>query len=445
MVLEGPAGSGKSFIAAQAIAPIARRSRIAFTAPTHEAVGVLRDFAQRCGVTNPTCGTIHSLLHLKMERDADGKERLKEHRRFGKLHVSDFDLVVIDEASMIDMQLWGHICNAPNTFFLVMGDRAQLPAVSNTLTPTSERDLFWREMPALEIPNNRIQLTEIMRYSGPLARFADQVRTSKEIIVPESSGNLIVYRDPEMWIGAMICAFGQHPTGAVKALAYTNSRVSQLAEKIERSEDRECGLGGFLVGDIIKAGTQLLPLSETAAGSLMWRDRGSDLPFLSNSQTAKVIGAQRSFYRVEGFDVTVEGWRLLLQTEAGQNSVFVASKKSYPVIRSLIKDAELKAKKNRAACYWDDLANLKAALGVIQKGSASRPQLIPAVSLNQASTTHKAQGSTTPHVFVDGIDLMSAGNDCVALFYTALTRASATCSILMPAEINQSDSLEFDF
>lgn len=135
-LLTGPAGVGKSWLMGHATDLFARqRRKIVATAPTHKAVAVLRRRLAEAGLGDVPCLTIHSLLSLRPV--ADGA-RTKLIRTKG-VKAPEVDVVIVDEASMVDAQLLRHIDRwLPHAFVLYVGDPAQLPPVGEVRSGTFE-------------------------------------------------------------------------------------------------------------------------------------------------------------------------------------------------------------------------------------------------------------------------------------------------------------------
>jgi ATP-dependent exoDNAse (exonuclease V) alpha subunit len=133
-LLVGYAGTGKSTIVFQLVKVlVATGKRVVLTAPTNKAVGVLRRMAAENGVTGVEFFTIHQLLGLGMV--TRGKEKILD--QIGPCYINLFDVVFIDECSMIGKQLWRWIENVANQSstwtkikIILMGDPAQLNPVN---------------------------------------------------------------------------------------------------------------------------------------------------------------------------------------------------------------------------------------------------------------------------------------------------------------------------
>lgn len=99
------------------------------TAPTHKAINVLRHMAGDRGMSGIDFMTVHALMGLSLIRQ--GEEKLLQQT--GVDYAGLFDLVVIDECSMIDQQLWqfieqvatgqsSHLFAGHRPRFILMGD-----------------------------------------------------------------------------------------------------------------------------------------------------------------------------------------------------------------------------------------------------------------------------------------------------------------------------------
>jgi exodeoxyribonuclease V alpha subunit len=115
-VLTGGPGCGKSFTV-RSIVELARakRAKVVLAAPTGRAAKRLAE------LTGAEASTVHRLLELKPGGDA----------AYDQDHPLDADLVVVDEASMLDLLLANKLVKAvaPGAHLLFVGDVDQLPSV----------------------------------------------------------------------------------------------------------------------------------------------------------------------------------------------------------------------------------------------------------------------------------------------------------------------------
>ena len=140
-VLTGGPGCGKSFTVKSVITlAAAKRAKIVLAAPTGRAAKRLTE------LSGHPATTVHRLLQLRPGGDPS----------FDRDHPLDADLVVVDEASMLDLILANKLIKAvpPGAHLLLVGDVDQLPSVG---AGEVLRDI----LAADTIP--RVRLTQIFR------------------------------------------------------------------------------------------------------------------------------------------------------------------------------------------------------------------------------------------------------------------------------------------
>ncbi|MEC4020094.1 SF1B family DNA helicase RecD2 [Streptomyces sp. H27-D2] len=141
-VLTGGPGCGKSFTVRSVVELAkAKKAKVLLAAPTGRAAKRLSE------LTGAEASTVHRLLELKPGGDA----------AYDKDRPLDADLVVVDEASMLDLLLANKLVKAvaPGAHLLLVGDVDQLPSVG---AGEVLRDLL---APASPIP--AVRLTRIFR------------------------------------------------------------------------------------------------------------------------------------------------------------------------------------------------------------------------------------------------------------------------------------------
>jgi exodeoxyribonuclease V alpha subunit len=115
-VLTGGPGCGKSFTVRSIVTlALARKAKVVLAAPTGRAAKRLAE------LTGCEASTVHRLLELKPGGDA----------AYDRDRPLDADLVVVDEASMLDLLLANKLAKAvaPGAHLLLVGDVDQLPSV----------------------------------------------------------------------------------------------------------------------------------------------------------------------------------------------------------------------------------------------------------------------------------------------------------------------------
>ncbi|MEX5707447.1 ATP-dependent RecD-like DNA helicase [Parafrankia sp. FMc6] len=144
-VLTGGPGCGKSFTVRSVVELArARRAKVVLTAPTGRAAKRLAE------LTGHEASTVHRLLELRPGGDA----------AYDRDRPLDADLVVVDEASMVDLLLMNKLVKAvpPGGHLLLVGDVDQLPSVG---AGQVLRDLLTTGTP---IPH--VRLTQVFRQAS---------------------------------------------------------------------------------------------------------------------------------------------------------------------------------------------------------------------------------------------------------------------------------------
>ncbi len=158
LILGGP-GTGKSYTVSKLISICMHAQKkplkIVISAPTGKAAFHLKEKIPEKGIDTMT---LHSLLQLK-----EGK-----HKPFAECSL-DYDLIIIDEASMIDAKLMAYVLTASKGRLLLLGDPDQLPAVE-------AGNIF------SDLTHNKIIVTKLktaMRFeSQQIHHFAEAVKNS---------------------------------------------------------------------------------------------------------------------------------------------------------------------------------------------------------------------------------------------------------------------------
>ncbi len=141
-VLTGGPGCGKSFTVRSIVTlAAAKRAKVVLAAPTGRAAKRLTE------LTGHDAATVHRLLELRPGGDA----------AYDKDRPLDADLVVVDEASMLDLLLANRLVKAvaPGAHLLLVGDVDQLPSVG----PGE----VLRDLLADGTPIPRVRLTQVFR------------------------------------------------------------------------------------------------------------------------------------------------------------------------------------------------------------------------------------------------------------------------------------------
>ena len=245
IIISGPAGTGKSFLIRHILDHVIQKYKATMkltnskpkfcydapviTATTNKAAAVL---SSSLGTQIPiySASTIESALGLIVKNDySKGNQKLAPSR--GGLNTFTDNIIIIDEASMIDQQLYAYIrSQCIGCFIIFIGDDCQLPAVKAGNIP-----LIWQ----LGLPE--FKLTSLVRQAEniEIGRLCNQLRDTvmtgnfKPI---QLTGSIEQITDPEEQKEILRKIDGYHS----KVLTYTNLKSIQYNDWI--MEDKH---GGF--------------------------------------------------------------------------------------------------------------------------------------------------------------------------------------------------------
>lgn len=173
LTIGGYAGTGKTFLISIIRKELKERFKninVAFVTFTGKASSVLNlKLKENGSLFGPDyCGTIHSLIY---------KPEMKYDKKLNKMIISRwvkrddlnhlYDLIILDEASMVDMDIWRDLISF-HLPIIAVGDHGQLPPINGNFNL---------------MLNPEYILTEIKRQSleNPIIRLTQDIRNGKEI------------------------------------------------------------------------------------------------------------------------------------------------------------------------------------------------------------------------------------------------------------------------
>ena len=217
--LGGYAGTGKTALIAQLAKKYDEQMDIAYCAYTGKAANLLRTRLRRYGVRTSAVSTIHSLLY-KAVTDESG--RLVDWTR---QHLEGmFDLIVVDEASMMDEKIFKDFLST-GVNVLAVGDHGQLPPVVG-------------EFNLMEKPHLRLEKIHRQAEASPIIALSKHVRETGRLPHSWNYGGddvqIVSKRELRSVIQHVYSLPGIHPLD-VGLLAFSNkTRVSlnQMAREV---------------------------------------------------------------------------------------------------------------------------------------------------------------------------------------------------------------------
>ncbi|MGF1513351.1 MAG: ATP-dependent RecD-like DNA helicase [Elainellaceae cyanobacterium] len=395
-LLTGYAGTGKTTLLQALIYQLRQegdRRSVVLTAFSNKATKVLVRMADDWGL-EVDCMTCCKLLGLKPEIDSQTGRQVFRIDSNSENRFDRYRLVVVDEASMIDEELWLLLTASvadlyKQTQILFVGDVAQLPPINEP-----ESRVF------SQIPE-RTDLTEVVRYGGAIGALATTIRQHLHTRLPafatdanrDRTQGVFALRRPQ-WNRCLIQAFQsdtyRRDSDYVRALAYTNARVNQLnraARKAIHGPDAPQFVGG----------ERLMANSPCWVGEAL---------ILQNSEECEVLAA------VAGEEGPWQVWFLEVMTDDDKHrSLTVLHNASRGLFDKLL--GQYAAERR-----WQEFWELK--------------HLFHDLSYAYCLTIHKSQGSTFQNVFIDApnISINPKIDERNQLLYVGVTRAAQRVFLL---------------
>lgn len=396
-LLEGYAGVGKSTCIQEVIHKIPGLPAV-FTAPTNKATRVLMDLSRKRGLEIPCC-TIYSLLGLRLK--GTGEKQTVELE--GESRMPLYSLVVVDEASMVNEEVFNHILAQAyeyNVKVIFMGDPAQLPPVGE-----KSSQVF------VEIKNKAV-LTKVERHDNQILTLATRIRqdwNGEPVEEPifrtdhdEKGGVYCV--DSKKFNSQIERAFTsdtyKDDPSMVRIVAWTNEAVRGYNDMVRRllyGED----LQPYHLGERVVVCS---PLIDVVA---MKVTRQAEIT-MTTDQEAVVLSVNETPHPIYTRFKTL---RLMLETDDGEvNEAYVIHPDDETSLQTTLSNMadDARARKASWSSFWD------------------MKQMFHDIRPCHAITAHRSQGSTYDSVLVDvgNIKLNRNRKEMLQCLYVAVSRAS---------------------
>lgn len=396
-VLKGYAGTGKTFLLQEFLRTW--KAPTAFTAPTNKATRVLRQTLTRDDY-RPNCRTIYSLLGLTMQANGEVKE-LSEPE--DPVDLSDLNLIVVDEASMVGAKLMRFIESVADEHclkFLFLGDPMQLPPVGESLGAPFRVE-------------SSTELRKIMRYDNAILDLVTAIREQIPSLAPRitlKTNKSLSEGVEKVSASDFMAQLFEHAKAGdflvpekMKAIAWTNIRVDALNRAIRMATFGQAFAEHWV------------PWVET--DRVIFTAPGRDLenrPMVATDDEGTVTRVKdqpHPLYRdfqVKAIDVTLDNDRVVTAFVLAQESLLSWEQRK----KDLAAEAKIQPRR------WKDFWSFVEAFHSLRHA--------------YAITAHRSQGSTYEHVFVDSQNILGNRNrnEAFKCLYVACSRPKKFLTIL---------------
>ena len=429
--MAGYAGTGKSTIIKKILDDY--HWGVVVSAPTHKAKKVVMN------TTGEDGQTLHALLGLRPDLDLDNfNPNDPKFNPIALAKINDYNLVIIDEASMINQELYNMISGETEGMgikILFMGDPAQIPPVGEKESVVfNQKTNYFHQLTIIERQND----------SNPLSVVYDALRHNlkrsdggfKRESMMNDLGEGIIFTDDKTVFREAIMKKYRSPefttnTDFAKVIAWKNKTVMS-ANKIIRSE---------LFGE----NTDIVEVGDILMGYRSVRSTNARYNVIENSADYRVVSKSElteNKYGIMGFTVKVR--EDLAHGKFKFKDIFIVNVNDHDTLHNYAEkhDHYKEIGKRKAVIgSWGgyyDFRRQNILMKTITKHRNGRARskydvIVKDMDYGMAITAHKAQGSTYTHVFVmeNDIDENWRVKERNQLKYTSLTRPTTSAVVLI--------------
>ena len=434
-VLSGYAGTGKTFLSMRLLAKV-EATGLCWTvvAPTHKAVGVLRQHLERTGL-KPTWypSTIHRLLRLKLRRERD-LERCEETEQTA-MALEHLGLVRVGEASMVDSTRLEIALRCAHPFrcrLVCVGDPAQLPPGGEGSSPVFGLGRACR-----------VSLTHVVRHQGPVLRLASGLRAGTlpcrrppPLPPVRTDQGMVEVLERGLWLeraqAALRRSVEADDPDLARILCYTNRSLEQLVPIARRA------LHGDMADQLpVLPGEVLISRAAVMAPACREGEEAAEEPDMVLGSNRELVVRDVTPERCDLADFGVGSGdgltapvieTLMARVEAGEALLSLrllpplgsAGRQALEQVLQGLRQQAREAGKQGGRALWRRFFLVRDAFA----------SLGPAAVL----TVHRSQGSTFGEVFVDADVFWPSEEELRRqLVYVAVSRASRAVSLVAGA------------
>lgn len=412
IVVSGKAGTGKSTLITFLLELFGYKNAIYLATPTNKSLQAL---ALKADLDICECGTLHSFLNLRpnlniLEFDASELEFTAQGRRF-----TPYDIVIVDECSMINDHLYNSLMQYANEYnfkIIFFGDSAQLAPIKQGFSkvfslPNLQLNKVYRQAEGCLYP-----ILEKLRVR-PIYKFYENSDENNTILIYNKITDML-----KQYAYLFKFAADCKETNIIKALSYTNERVSSINNFIRKciyNDDCEYHIGEFITGcDTVYSNS--CTIIENSQDYII----KEIIPAVFEIRTIKF----------DGYMITTEDAHKMCVISRNNT----ASK--FKLYAKLLDTMRKEAVKYKSTAMWNNYYEVSKYLVPFDLKYDGRTVKKKSLDYGYCITVHKSQASEYQHVIIDMEGLWTCPNKVTLrqLQYVALSRTTGSLLIYQKDE-----------
>jgi len=238
-LINSSAGVGKTYTIIQFLKHIIDNKlinkKICVSSPTHTSLSILKGNIHQNDIVSIKIelSTVHRLLNYKQKTSRDGGKYFSRNNKI-KLNWSKYDLIIIDECSMLSDDICDDIFQQIENYknsnrllkIIYLGDISQINPVNHTISKVFTRDIETYVLKKIVRTKNE----KIMKLAKAhkLWDLEDKVPNISKYL----SENVILYENKKIWLDKFLEEFNKTPNNII--LCWTNRQKDEYNNYIRQ-------------------------------------------------------------------------------------------------------------------------------------------------------------------------------------------------------------------
>ena len=255
-LINSSAGVGKTYTIIQFLKYLIDNKcinkKICVSSPTHTSLSILKSNIYQNNIISPKIeiSTVHRLLNYKQKISKDGEKYFSRNNKI-KLNWSKYDLIIIDECSMLSDDICEDIFQQADNYknagkilkIIYLGDISQINPVNHTISKVFTRgiDTFVLNKIVRTKNENIMKLAKAHK----LWDLKDKIPNISKYV----SEKVVLFDDKKLWLDKFITEFNKSPDNII--LCWTNKQKDEYNNYIREVLFNKKTLNRYEINEIL--------------------------------------------------------------------------------------------------------------------------------------------------------------------------------------------------